>query len=631
MTDEIGNAEIVLLKHEAHHAARDGEAESVFDMLWRLDKETIVKEILYSYTEEDGQNTTPLIIAARNGNEDVVHVLLNVFCVNTELTGTVKFENETVAGVTALWSAAAAGHFDIVRLLVQYGANVNHQTVSGSTPIRAACFVGDLDIVKYLVDNGADFTVTNNWNNTCLMIACYKGHNDVVQCLLKRGVDPHGKDKLGYTALHHSAEGGNVEIVKLLIEFGSTLTKNGEELTPLMLAALYGKADVVEYLAALPSSNRKDKIGALEILATSFASGVIDHDIDSLYEYLKKAVNERYGNKNDVIQKVLTTTVAAYDNRVECKSLRELEAIKTDQIALQMECLAIRERILGHEHPKVQSAVVYAGALFADMKLYDKCINLWMYGLKLSPRTESVMRFPGVFAEMLDAGVTVELKAVIEIFEHLTTELISNVETIMKKESNADSLQTDCDEIILASVYLVGLMLRTDNFEHEKRNIHKAVYEIIRQNPTLQNGYTPLHMCCDSDSETDYGSLEDVVSFPNAKICKTFLACGAKVNAPDKNHNTPLHIIAKCADTVSDFDTLYETLMVLIANGAHIDFCNTDDNTAIDVATTDVVKDILNAHRQISLKCLAARIVKRHGIHYEDVLPDELQEYVKLH
>ena len=624
MTDEIGNAEIVLLKHEAHHAARDGEAESVFDMLWRLDKETIVKEILYSYTEEDGQNTTPLIIAARNGNEDAVHVLLNVFCVNTELTGTVKFENETVAGVTALWSAAAAGHLDIVRLLVQYGANVNHQTVSGSSPIRAACFVGDLDIVKYLVDNGADFSVTNNWNNTCLMIACYKGHQDVVQYLLKRGVDPHMKDKFGLTALHHSAEAGNIEIVKLLIELGSTLTNNDEGLTPMMLAALNGKTNVVEYLTDLPCCNRKDKIDVLEILATSFTSGDMDDDIARSYEYLKKAMRERYRNKNDVIQKVVTATVAAYDNRTECTSLSELKAIKTDHIALLMECLAIRERILGHEHPKVQSAIVYAGALFADMDLYDKCINLWNYGLKLSDSTEFVMRFPDIFVQMIEADVKVELNTVIEIFEHMTR--------ILKNENNIDSLQTDCDELILASVYLIGIMLKIDESAQGKLNINRAVYKFIRQNPSLQNGFTPLHMCCDSATESDYGhSLEDVVSFPNAKLCKTFLACGAKVNAPDKKHNTPLHIIAKCADTVSDFDTLYETLIILIANGAHIDVCNADDNTAIDVATTDVVKDILKANRQITLKCLAARIVKRHGIQYENAIPDDLQEYVKLH
>lgn len=72
--------------------------------------------------------------------------------------------------------AAAAGHINIVKLLVRHGANVNSTTKTNSTPLRAACFDGHFEIVKYLVAHGADVEVANRHGHTCLMISCYKGN-----------------------------------------------------------------------------------------------------------------------------------------------------------------------------------------------------------------------------------------------------------------------------------------------------------------------------------------------------------------------------------------------------------------------------------------------------------------------
>lgn len=65
------------------------------------------------------------------------------------------FDGETIEGAPPLWCAAAAGHLQLVRLLVRAGANVNSTTRTHSTPLRAACFDGHYDIVKFLVENGA--------------------------------------------------------------------------------------------------------------------------------------------------------------------------------------------------------------------------------------------------------------------------------------------------------------------------------------------------------------------------------------------------------------------------------------------------------------------------------------------
>lgn len=119
-----------------------------------------------------------------------------------------KFDGYVIEGPSALWCAACAGkipqsphsaaiqhfwhvshqslfagHLNVVKLLVNAGADVNHPTRTNSTPLRAACFDGRLDIVKYLTYHNANIHIANKYNNTCLMIAAYKGHLDVVSTI----------------------------------------------------------------------------------------------------------------------------------------------------------------------------------------------------------------------------------------------------------------------------------------------------------------------------------------------------------------------------------------------------------------------------------------------------------------
>lgn len=65
------------------------------------------------------------------------------------------FDGETIEGAPPLWCAAAAGHLNIVKLLIRENAVVNSTTKTNSTPLRAACFDGHYEIVKYLVEHGA--------------------------------------------------------------------------------------------------------------------------------------------------------------------------------------------------------------------------------------------------------------------------------------------------------------------------------------------------------------------------------------------------------------------------------------------------------------------------------------------
>ncbi len=91
-----------------------------------------------------GLESVQLIQAASTGNVDRVKSLL---------ANKVNIDLDRGA---AIGNAAAAGHTEVVALLIKAGANVNLRDKLGFTPIASAAYAGYGDIVRLLIDAGAD-------------------------------------------------------------------------------------------------------------------------------------------------------------------------------------------------------------------------------------------------------------------------------------------------------------------------------------------------------------------------------------------------------------------------------------------------------------------------------------------
>lgn len=75
------------------------------------------------------------------------------------------------SGSTAVHKAAANGHMDVLKLLIQHGGDVELADISGCTPLHTAARNGHLTCVKYLVSQGADFRMKSKKGNTAVMMA----------------------------------------------------------------------------------------------------------------------------------------------------------------------------------------------------------------------------------------------------------------------------------------------------------------------------------------------------------------------------------------------------------------------------------------------------------------------------
>ncbi|MBD1930863.1 MULTISPECIES: ankyrin repeat domain-containing protein [Cyanophyceae] len=163
---------------------------------------------------------------------------------------------------TALIAAIASGHVEVVKTLLNAGAEVNPKTWYDDIPLVFAAQKGQAEIVRALIDAGANFNL--GFDFTPLYEAATEGHSEIVKILLEAGADVNQTDEDGHTALMTAAYEGHLEVVKLLVEAGADVNAWGQGDTPLLRAATGGQQEVYDYLYPLVSEDIR-KYGEKEI------------------------------------------------------------------------------------------------------------------------------------------------------------------------------------------------------------------------------------------------------------------------------------------------------------------------------------------------------------------------------
>lgn len=110
-------------------------------------------------------------------------------------------------GDDALMYAAGGGHVDVMSLLLERGADINTRGFGGLTPLMAASENGEFEAARYLIDKGAEINAKDPNGTTALMFAAGFRHPAVIDLLLNDGADPKPKDKGGRTFEHYKRFG----------------------------------------------------------------------------------------------------------------------------------------------------------------------------------------------------------------------------------------------------------------------------------------------------------------------------------------------------------------------------------------------------------------------------------------
>ncbi|XP_072518561.1 ankyrin repeat and KH domain-containing protein 1 isoform X3 [Salminus brasiliensis] len=186
---------------------------------------------------------SPLMLAAMNGHVPAVKLLLDM---GSDINAQIETNRNT-----ALTLACFQGRAEVVSLLLDRKANVEHRAKTGLTPLMEAASGGYAEVGRVLLDKGADVNAppVPSSRDTALTIAADKGHYKFCELLINRGAHIDVRNKKGNTPLWLAANGGHFDVVQLLVQAGADVdAADNRKITPLMAAFRKGHVKVVQYL-----------------------------------------------------------------------------------------------------------------------------------------------------------------------------------------------------------------------------------------------------------------------------------------------------------------------------------------------------------------------------------------------
>ena len=131
---------------------------------------------------------------------------------------------------TALHTAVRSGSLEMVRYLVEHGADINFKIRLDGTPLHLAVHCGSLEVVKYLVEHGAKVTreECRGWRSL-LWWACLKRNHVIVDYLLQHGaIEDMNNTKVGSSPLYEACWLGHTKVVQTLLKYNVDIRKERE-------------------------------------------------------------------------------------------------------------------------------------------------------------------------------------------------------------------------------------------------------------------------------------------------------------------------------------------------------------------------------------------------------------------
>ena len=262
-------------------------------------------------------------------------------------------------GRTLLHSAAAKGHLELVKLIVQNSMTANNpEDVHGLTPLHFASQGGHLNVVKFLLQflDDKNPKAGAHWNgNTVLHSAAFTGQLHIIEYLLDQidgDINPPQSD--GATVLHTAAEGGQLNVVTFYTSQlsnpnpGRLSNDRFRGRTPLHMAAEKGHLAVVQHLCnLLEDKNPKDSNDYTPLhLAASF--GHLE-----VVKYLLQHVEDRHPKSGEVYGNITPLDVARMRHNFEIvryflhrdsiENMRQRQAAKTTKASKHVKNVTVTQ------------------------------------------------------------------------------------------------------------------------------------------------------------------------------------------------------------------------------------------------------------------------------------------------
>lgn len=201
--------------------------------------------------------------------------------------GQVQDEEPHVDGVTALHVAAQQGHLDMVKFLLESGADVHHLDDAGRSPLVLAIQGNYGEVASNLVAGGSDpntpYVDDDGESHNLLFDSIMVENAEFALLLIEKGADIYHADEKKVNTLLQASHRGLTEVVSALLDRHAANGKAGfvndaseDGITALIAASSEGNIDCVkQLLEAKADANAKDKDGTSSLMAAA-ARGHLD-------------------------------------------------------------------------------------------------------------------------------------------------------------------------------------------------------------------------------------------------------------------------------------------------------------------------------------------------------------------
>ena len=232
-------------------------------------------------------NMTPLIYASYSGN-----IPLAKFSIENGANVNANQYDYFGYKETALEVALKKENWEMLKYLVEHGADIEVNDNFGWSPLTSASLNGKFEVVKYLVELGADVNAENNSGWSPLISATYYGNLEIVKYLIKNGADINHYlyiDGRYYgNALIFASMNGDLEMVKYLVEHGADVNSKGDDgWNALMYASMNrykGHSDVSKYLTEKGASINYEAVGKEPKLTDKYLFATLKGKIDDKHD-----------------------------------------------------------------------------------------------------------------------------------------------------------------------------------------------------------------------------------------------------------------------------------------------------------------------------------------------------------
>ena len=217
-----------------------------------------------SYVDfRDAIGGTPLMGAAYKGKVQVVKSLIE------RGADPSLMDNR---GWNSLHVIANGGDADIIDLIHTQVPNIESKTGDGCTPLMIAAFNSKLHAVKWFLEKGATVTREDNSGANALHFATEGGDTDIIDLIHTHLLNIESKTSQGRTPLMMAALGGKLQAVKWFLEKGATVNcDDNRGWNTLHFAAEGGDTDIIDLIhTRLPNVDSKTNEGYTPLMVAAF-------------------------------------------------------------------------------------------------------------------------------------------------------------------------------------------------------------------------------------------------------------------------------------------------------------------------------------------------------------------------